>query len=504
MSEDCVASTKMSTFQEECNKILNNDSLFEEDKVDLLEDLVLKKYKCSSKEAEKIILDILWKHKDPFKKTERKAKIVGVQDIQTKIDIPSFERRLELEKQVRELEALNEKSREQKQKNKTSNVKSEIENEYNALLEKTQNLRNELYDERKQAPTITSSPIDQISDMFNGSLPRHRIEQSLKANGYDIIEAASHLMSQLKATEDQVATQSPQPNTAEPFFSVDKKNKTLCSFFIKNGTCLRADCKFSHDIDSRVCSFWLKGNCLAGESCLFKHGFDLSNAPLTPPTFSATPVASGSITGSPIVTASTSPASNIGTIPSFVPSKAIKIETPIRKPDLIPWENTSNYDYFKSYINNRNNASKNEFQRRKFAKMSTESWKNNNAFKAKQLSEKASKFEEISVEALKLADDDLYNYSETVDKEVWFEMHGLEFNDAVEQLDGNISEVKSKEKSNSKIVYIVVPSTSDVAGYKKTTKPITIWLDHAGYRWQLFGCGNGVYGSVIGIDPWSI
>lgn len=496
----------MSDFQEECNKILNNDSLFEEDKIDLLEDLVLKKHKCSSKEAEKIILDILWKHKDPSKKTQPKAKIISVQDIETKIDIPSLERRLELEKQVRELEVLNAKSRQKNNRTQTENEK--IDSEYQDLLLKTQELRNELYGEKRQAPVVTSSPIDQLNDMFNGSIPRHRIEQALKANGYDVIEAATHLMNQLKSTEEQTSISTP-PTTSEPFFSVDKKNKALCSFFIKNGSCLRADCKFSHDIDSRVCSFWLKGNCLAGEKCLFKHGFDLSTTdlskePLTPPSSSNTPI-QGSTNASPSSVNATNFANlNVGSVSSFVPSKAIKIVKPIKKPTLIPWENTTESQYFKSYINNRNSASKNEAQRKKYAKMSTDAWRTNNSGKAKQLSDKANKFEETSIDALKSADDDLFNYSETNDLEVWFEMHGLEFNDAVEQLSGSLSDVKARDKPNSRTAYIVVPSVNDVAGYKKTTKPITIWLDHVGYRWQLFGCGNGVYGSLIGIDPWSI
>lgn len=496
----------MSDFQEECNKILNNESLFEEDKIDLLEGLVIKKHKCSSKDAEKIILDILWQHKDPGKKPKPKAKIVAVQDIQSKIDIPSLERRLELEKQVRELEALNERSRSQK-KNRTQKENDDIENEYQILLSKTQSLRQELYGEKKHAPAGNSSPIDQMNDMFSGSLPRHRIEQALKSHGYDVIEAATHLMNQLKISEESANGVITPPTTSEPFFSVDRKNKALCSFFIKNGSCLRADCKFSHDVDSRVCSFWLKGNCLAGDKCMFKHEFDLdlSNSelprePMTPPTSSATPAVK-STNASPSTKFSNF---NVNSVNSFVPSKAVKIVKPIKKPTLIPWETTTENENFKAYVNNRNISNRNETQRKKYAQMSTDAWATNNSGKAKQLSDKANKFEEKSIDALKLADDNLYSHSETVDDEVWFEMHGLEFNDTVEQLSGCLSDIRARARPNSKTAYIVVPSINDVSGYKKTTKPITIWLDHAGYRWQLFGCGNGVYGSLIGIDPWSI
>lgn len=494
----------MSNFQEECNKILDNESLFEEDKIDLLEEIVLKKYKCSAKDAERIILDILWKHKDPSKK-KHNVVITGVQDIETKIDIPSLERRLELERQVRDLETLNEKTKQKKSRTQAENNK--IEKEYQDLLAKTQALRLELYKGKTQTPTDTTSPIDQLNEIFNGALSRQRIEQALKANGYDVIEAATHLMNQLKAAQDNSKMLSPAPSS-EPFFSTEKKNKVLCSFFVKNGSCLRADCKFSHDVERRVCSFWLKGNCLAGEQCLFRHDIELSNTDeenvqLTPP-ISATITNPTSSDNSLNANNGTFKNLSVGSVPSFVPSKALKIEKPIKKPKVIPWENTLENEYFKSYINNRNSANRNEAQRKKYAKMSTDSWKSNNSGKAKQLSDKANKFEEAYIEALKLADDDLYSYSETISEEVWFEMHGLEFNEAIEQLSNSLGDVTTKEKANSKIAYLVVPSVNDSTGYKKTTKPITIWLDHVGYRWLSFGCGNGIYGSIIGIDPWSI
>ncbi|CCH45493.1 Poly [ADP-ribose] polymerase 12 [Wickerhamomyces ciferrii] len=524
----------MTNFQEECNKILNNDSLFEEDKIDYLDDLVTKKYKCSSKEAERIILDILWKHKDPSRKVEPQVKIVKVEERAVKIDIPSFERRLELEKQVRELEALNEEKR--KNWEKSRDLKNKAESEYQDLLIKTQELRKELYGEKTPAPQQTSSPIDQLNDLFNGSLSRQRIEQALRINGYDVIEAAQHLMNQLKTSEASTTSSKDSQSTSttpllsnsvpstnststtnnQPFFSVDKKNKALCSFLIKNGQCLRSDCKFSHDIDQRACSFWLKGNCLAGDKCLFKHDLDLPT-PLSPPESLAslstlTPPSSqpSIIKQSP---SSSFTASNISSVPSFIPStsappfipsKAIKIVKPIKKPTIIPWEDQTENKYLKSYVSNRISATRNENQRKKHAKMSTDSYVSNDGGKAKKLSEKANKFEEKALDALKSADDDLYSYSETIDDEVWFEMHGLEFNDAVDQLTSSLSEVKSKYKLNSKTAYIVVPSSGDIPGHKKTTKPITIWLDHIGYRWQLFSCGNNQHGSIIGIDTWSI
>ncbi|KAH9821645.1 hypothetical protein DFH28DRAFT_923139 [Melampsora americana] len=45
----------------------------------------------------------------------------------------------------------------------------------------------------------------------------------------------------------------------------------VCRFYLQ-GSCLRSDCKFSHDLSKAICRFWLRGHCLKGESkCDFLH-----------------------------------------------------------------------------------------------------------------------------------------------------------------------------------------------------------------------------------------
>ncbi|KAF3155000.1 hypothetical protein TWF569_010618 [Orbilia oligospora] len=45
----------------------------------------------------------------------------------------------------------------------------------------------------------------------------------------------------------------------------------VCRFFLSTGSCLRADCRFSHDTSSTICKYWVMGSCLAGDTCIFSH-----------------------------------------------------------------------------------------------------------------------------------------------------------------------------------------------------------------------------------------
>lgn len=45
-----------------------------------------------------------------------------------------------------------------------------------------------------------------------------------------------------------------------------------CRYFMK-GSCLRADCGFSHEVIGVVCKFWLQGHCFKGDSCEYYHEY---------------------------------------------------------------------------------------------------------------------------------------------------------------------------------------------------------------------------------------
>ena len=46
----------------------------------------------------------------------------------------------------------------------------------------------------------------------------------------------------------------------------------VCRHLLQDGRCYRADCSFSHDLETHTCLFWLKSRCSKGSACRFLHG----------------------------------------------------------------------------------------------------------------------------------------------------------------------------------------------------------------------------------------
>lgn len=42
---------------------------------------------------------------------------------------------------------------------------------------------------------------------------------------------------------------------------------------LNEGRCMRADCRFVHDLKTIMCKYWLEGECLKGENCEFLHDY---------------------------------------------------------------------------------------------------------------------------------------------------------------------------------------------------------------------------------------
>ena len=40
---------------------------------------------------------------------------------------------------------------------------------------------------------------------------------------------------------------------------------------LNEGRCMRADCRFAHDLKQITCKYWIDGECLKGENCEFLH-----------------------------------------------------------------------------------------------------------------------------------------------------------------------------------------------------------------------------------------
>jgi len=157
------------------------------------------------------------------------------------------------------------------------------------------------------------SPYDILRSVFQGEKSDEEIEEVLEANGYDLSAAimylmggqgndSGHLAPGIKEVEKTVLVGKSMIPGARPVTPVGQaKSSVVCRYWLSTGQCLRADCRFSHDLTNHLCKYvaslithtvtdecryWLAGNCLAGDSCIFSHdpsalmeGLALGDAP---------------------------------------------------------------------------------------------------------------------------------------------------------------------------------------------------------------------------------
>ncbi|ODH12823.1 hypothetical protein ACO22_07877 [Paracoccidioides brasiliensis] len=123
------------------------------------------------------------------------------------------------------------------------------------------------------------SPYDILRSVLGDGRTNEEIEQALEANGYDLGATIASL------TEQESAKASTAGNGARILVgksmaadhlrpvtpSGQTRSPAVCKYWLSTGQCLRADCRFSHDLTSHVCKYWLSGSCLAGEGCPFSH-----------------------------------------------------------------------------------------------------------------------------------------------------------------------------------------------------------------------------------------
>lgn len=132
-------------------------------------------------------------------------------------------------------------------------------------------------------PQSEMSPHDILRSILGQTKSDEEIEAALASNGYDLTATIQSIMEnqQLGVMDSSVEgdeskggvligksmTQSARPTTPSGY----SKSGVICKFFLSNGQCLRADCRFSHDTSTIICKYWVMGNCLAGDTCVFSH-----------------------------------------------------------------------------------------------------------------------------------------------------------------------------------------------------------------------------------------
>ncbi|KKZ62892.1 hypothetical protein EMCG_02737 [[Emmonsia] crescens] len=125
------------------------------------------------------------------------------------------------------------------------------------------------------------SPYDILRSVLGDRRTNEEIEHALEANGYDLGATIAALTDQENENAAAVAASNEARILVGKSMAMDQmrpvtpsgqaRSPVVCKYWLSTGQCLRADCRFSHDLTSHVCKYWLQGSCLAGDGCPFSH-----------------------------------------------------------------------------------------------------------------------------------------------------------------------------------------------------------------------------------------
>ncbi|KAF9762602.1 hypothetical protein IL306_003367 [Fusarium sp. DS 682] len=129
------------------------------------------------------------------------------------------------------------------------------------------------------AQSADMSPYDMLRSILGQTKSDDEIEAALAQNGYDLSATIVSFMESQAGDNQPGGVSLEEPKNVLIGKSVDRpstplgqqKSGVICKFYMSTGQCLRADCRFSHDLSNHLCKYWVMGNCLAGETCIFSH-----------------------------------------------------------------------------------------------------------------------------------------------------------------------------------------------------------------------------------------
>ena len=107
------------------------------------------------------------------------------------------------------------------------------------------------------------SPYDMLRSILGDGKTDEEIEAALEANGYDLSTTIMSFMGSAPF-EDQNSNTGDQGQilvgksmmTSQPINitqSTPPRSSVMCKYWLSTGSCLRADCRFSHDLSSHIC-----------------------------------------------------------------------------------------------------------------------------------------------------------------------------------------------------------------------------------------------------------
>lgn len=110
---------------------------------------------------------------------------------------------------------------------------------------------------------VEMSPYDILRSVLREERSDEEIERVLEASGYDLSAAIASLMegqlhdatqgSSLEQDKTYLIGKSMAPISRPLTPAGQARSPVVCRYWLSTGQCLRADCRFSHDLSSRVC-----------------------------------------------------------------------------------------------------------------------------------------------------------------------------------------------------------------------------------------------------------
>jgi len=113
--------------------------------------------------------------------------------------------------------------------------------------------------------SVEMSPYDILRHVLHGEKSDREIEAILEANAYDLSAALASLTRSGIANPDQIGLRQSEQNKtilvgksmvseSRPLTPTDlAKSGIVCKYWLSTGECLRADCRFSHDLVNHLC-----------------------------------------------------------------------------------------------------------------------------------------------------------------------------------------------------------------------------------------------------------
>ncbi|EIN06065.1 hypothetical protein PUNSTDRAFT_145429 [Punctularia strigosozonata HHB-11173 SS5] len=149
-------------------------------------------------------------------------------------------------------------------------------------------------DESEAQAVLTGgmTPFDVLSSVFGTTLAPSELEEALANHNYEFEKAMAWLIERALPAKQPPASvasagrggivvgrdgmrgggRADARGGAGPRYGgrMAAGGNRVCRYFLA-GECLRADCRFSHDLERAMCRFWLRGTCAKGENCEFLH-----------------------------------------------------------------------------------------------------------------------------------------------------------------------------------------------------------------------------------------